>query len=491
MAASRILLIVNTVFVFLYLLCQFRFLLLALLDGLLPAKPETHTELTPWPEITIQLAVYREHKILRNLLLTLIALEAPRKAFTIQVLDDSTGMEAKLTRGVVDELASAEVTITYINRGSRSGFKAGALNHGLAMTSAELVVFFDADCVPKSNFLKRTVSHFADPTVAAVQARWDYPEALCSPLTQMQAAIFEWLFRFEILLRAKLEMPVFYMGTAAIWRRQAIQDLGGWQEEPLTCEDLDLAYRAAIRGWRVLYQPEVLASNTAIEQVLAFRAQQRRWARSLLQVGYDNFPAIRRAHWPLWAKLLEFSMLLTHGMPGVLLAATLLSALAVVLGIDRTPWWFTTQCIFTASFLLSPAMATLILVQRSLHQDWRRRTWALLRSLPAAMGMTTSFVFGMLDFIRRRPGEFTSTPKGGAVGVVEGSSRKWLFKQVSPLVFEGAAGTFTALSAVIAAVHYPEACVVLGSVGCATLVSFGRTLLAVLGHAARLRSTVT
>jgi cellulose synthase/poly-beta-1,6-N-acetylglucosamine synthase-like glycosyltransferase len=482
------LLIAVGLLVILYWVCQLRFLLLVWIDCRLTEVPQDRHNISNWPEITIQLPVYREHKVLRRLLDAVIDLDAPRDAVRVQVLDDSTGTEAAETRSVVEEFEARGAQVAYINRGTRHGFKAGALNHGLTLTTSELIAFFDADCLPGSAFLAHLVPYFADPRVAAVQARWDYPEALHSPLTQMQGAIFEWLFRFEISPRAKLGMPVFYMGTAAIWRREAITELGGWKEEPLTCEDLDLAYRAALAGWKILYHPEVLASNTAIEDLLVFRAQQRRWARSLLQVGYDNFPAIARARLPLWAKLLEFSMLMTHSMPSVLLAAALVSALAVVSGVERTTNWIAFQLAFAAAVLLSPGMITLVLVQRSFHADWQRRAWYLMRALPDSVGMAVSFVFGLLDFVFRPRAEFTATPKGGEVGVVEGSRQKWLSRHTGPLIFEGVIGTITAGAAIIAVFRYPEACIGLAVVSSAILISFSRTVLALRSHAARLRS---
>jgi len=261
----------------------------------------------------------------------------------------------------------------------------------LTLTTSELIAFFDADCLPGSAFLTHLVPYFADPRVAAVQARWDYPEALHSPLTQMQGAIFEWLFRFEISPRAKLGMPVFYMGTAAIWRREAITELGGWKEEPLTCEDLDLAYRAALAGWKfciiLRFWPAILPLR-----ICWFFARNSddgrdrccRWAMTI-------FLRLREPVLPLWAKLLEFSMLMTHSMPSVLLAAALVSALAVVSGVERTTDWIAFQLAFAAAVLLSPGMITLVLVQRSFHADWHRRAWYLMRALPDSIGMAVSF----------------------------------------------------------------------------------------------------
>ncbi|MEY2410210.1 MAG: hypothetical protein QOF48_2880 [Verrucomicrobiota bacterium] len=472
----------------LYLACQLRFALLPVIERLRRGIPEpSRLDLAAWPRVTVQLAVYRESRVLRRLLEAVLAMEAPAGTVVIQVLDDSVGEDAEKTRDVVAQFASGPTPIHYLNRGSREGFKAGALNHGLEVVKTDFVVFFDADCLPKSEFLRQTLPYLVEPDVAAVQARWDFPNAHVSPLTQLQAAIFEWLFRYEMALRVELGLPAFYMGSAAVWRTAAIRKLGGWQETPFTAEDLDLVYRAGIENWRVLYHPGVVASTTAVEDILAFRTQQRRWARSMLRVGWDRFPGVlrRRCGWP--AKLFDVTVAIAHSSAPVLMALAVASAGAVLAGVKRPPAWIAIQLLFSATVIVSPIGITLLLAQRSFHRDWPARGWRLVRALPQAMGLGISFAFGLLDFIRASGAEFTATPKGGEVGVVQGSKRKWLYKHLGPVICEGVIGGFVALAAIRAASSHPEATLPLAVVGACVLLSCVQTSRAMFRHVAQLR----
>jgi cellulose synthase/poly-beta-1,6-N-acetylglucosamine synthase-like glycosyltransferase len=478
------------VLIALYVLCQLRFGLSITVDWWLRRRPlPAPRALVSWPRVTVQLAVYREHHVLRGLIESMIAMDAPRHALAVQVLDDSTGDDAERARAIVEQFKDCGVPVSYVNRGSRKGYKAGALNHGLALVDTELVAFFDADCKPAPGFLAGTVPFLIDPEVAAVQARFDYPNALSSPLAQLQAAIFEWLFRFEITLQAKLGLPAYYMGTGAVWRSDAIRALGGWREEPFTAEDLDLSYRAGIRGWKVMYQPERLASTTAVEELLAFRMQQRRWARSMLRAGWDNFPDMIRTPWSWGARLFEWSILMTHSAGPVLLAAVLASSVAVFTGVARSEAWIAAQLVLTASLVASPLMATMALTQRSYHPDWRRRVWLLACALPESVGLTTSFVFGLADILGLNPGEFITTPKGGQVGVVQGNRYRWLTMHLGPVVLELIAGGIALVAAAIAVTSYPEAALPLAMVGGALAISCVRTTRAIARHAARLRGS--
>jgi cellulose synthase/poly-beta-1,6-N-acetylglucosamine synthase-like glycosyltransferase len=482
-------LIASAALIGLLLLCELRYGLVPVLDFLLrnrrlPPMPTAET----WPSVAVQLAVYREHLVLPDLIDAVIAMDYPREHLSVQVLDDSTGDDAASTKAVVEQFASCGVAVTYLNRGSRRGFKAGALNYGMASVNADFLVYFDADCKPHTDFLRRTVPYMKDRSVAAVQARWDFSNATHSPLTQLQAGMFEWLFRFEIPVRAKLGLPSFYMGSAAVWRKAAIEREGGWQEEPFTAEDLDLSLRLGTRGWRVLYQPELLGVTIAVEDVLAFRAQQRRWARSQMQTARDNWGGVIKARWGVMAKLFDLTLAFTHGIGIILLFAAMASAFAIAFGVERTSVWVTTQLVLCLCVIASPLTTTLLMAQRSFHADWPKRAMLLARALPAAMAMTTSDLFGVADYLRRVGAEFVVTPKGGQVGVVKGSKHRWLSAHVWPLAFEAVIGSAITLASIAALFHYPESFLPLALVGGGMLISFAQALRAIQRHDARLRA---
>jgi cellulose synthase/poly-beta-1,6-N-acetylglucosamine synthase-like glycosyltransferase len=473
-----------------YFACLARFALTPLLNFFLrhrvipPMPPMPPGE--QWPRTSVHLAVYREHRVLRDLIQSILDLDYPADKLSVLVLDDSTGDDAARTRAVVETFADTG-RVHYANRGSRTGFKAGALNHGLTLFDGELVAYFDADCKPLRGFLRNTIPYFSDPNVAAVQARFDYGNT-DSPLTQLQAAIFEWLFRFEITVRAKLGHSSFYMGTAAVWRKSAIEAAGGWQEQPFTAEDLDLAYRVTALGWRVAYQPEHLARTTAVEDLLAFRAQQRRWARSMLQVAADNRRGMWKSRGGVAGRLYELTVGLAHGSGPAFLLAILGSMAAIMAGVERTTFWKAMQWAFSASLLLSPVMTTLALAQRFYHPaDWTARVRRLYASVPEFLSLVTCFVFGLSDYLRATRAEFVVTPKGGEVAVMRGSRRTWLMSHTLPAVFQAVVGLAACVTAGMAALRYPEAVLPQALAGVALLVSCVRTALRIHGHAQELR----
>jgi cellulose synthase/poly-beta-1,6-N-acetylglucosamine synthase-like glycosyltransferase len=470
------------------LICQLRFAALPVLQRLLGARPLS--ELPPstnCPSVSVQLATYREHLVLRELIDAVLAIDYPLERLRVQVLDDSTGLDAERTEAVVRDFARKDKPVTYINRNSRAGFKAGALNYGLERVTDDLVAYFDADCRPRPNFLSRTVPFFVDPTVAAVQGRWDFSNASSSSRAQLQAAVFGWLFHFELPMRNKLGLPALYMGSAAVWRRSALQAVGGWQEHPFTAEDLDMTYRAALANWRVVYQPEVVGVTTAVEGVLAFRAQQRRWARSQMQVVADHWRRVLTMPWSRSAKAYDVSTVLTVFAGPVLLVTVLLSSLAVLAGVQRTSVWTLSQWPFSICTLASSPLAALFLAQRSLETR-RLQTGLLVRAFPDVLGAMTAYAFGLLDFFSGAGAEFVATPKGGLAGVIAGSPYKWLSNHLLPIGFEVTLAALSLVAAGHALTTYPEAFLPLALIGAGVSLSAVRALSAVASHASQLRA---
>lgn len=442
-----------------------------------------------WPHVTVQLAVYREHRVLARLLRRIVDMEYPRDALAVQVLDDSPGEDAARTLAIVNQFSHCGVGVEYLSRGTRRGYKAGALNAGLQHASSELIAYFDADCAPRPNFLIKTVPYLNDPAVAAVQARWHYTNAKHSPLTILQAAIFEGLFYFEIAARARLGAPVFYMGSAAVWRRKAMLDLGGWQESPFTAEDLDMAYRAGNAGWHVRYQPDVVADSETVEAFLPFKAQQRRWARAITRVAIDNWRGVLRSSRSVFAKLIEATTLLLHVASPLTVAIALLSGLYVVAHFERTALWVGTEWLFTALTLASPSALWLFVGQRGFHDDWKARARLLSRATPAAAALMWSYIFGVWDELRGAEREFVVTPKDGEVPVLAGSRSRWLADHYAQILAEGAFGIFAVTVGMLAAARgYYEACLPLLAVGVSSAASSVQSCSDALERAAALRA---
>jgi cellulose synthase/poly-beta-1,6-N-acetylglucosamine synthase-like glycosyltransferase len=420
-------------------IAQIRFLILCVMIRIVgDPEPSPLGRLTEVPRVAVQIATYREALALPSLLKAILALDWPTELLLVQIIDDSIGDDAKATREIVEHFAGQGVRIEYLNRNSRSGFKAGALNYGLtAARDVDLIAYFDADCRPRSDFLTRIVPRFADLRVSGVQARWEYPNGYSSSLTIAQQAAFEYLFRYEYGIRTYLESPVYYLGSAAVWRRQTIENLGGWRTSRFTAEDVDMGYRAGNSGWKVLYEPSVLADNDAVEEMLAFRAQQRRWAYAVSQAGLDARRGLMAAPWGWWARIVEFTALMPHATIPLTLITALLIALQTIFYNERGVLLDAMQWIFAMLVVLPPSFIALILATQYFHpRDRLLQLRRLIMAGPAAAATMTSFLFGLAELVMAKRIEFIATPKAGQVAVVGESSRRWLTKTYGPLIFD-------------------------------------------------------
>ena len=201
------------------------------------------------PRITVQLPIFNEMYVVNRLIGAVCALDYPRELLEIQVLDDSIDETSEIASACVDRWREQGLDVIYVRRTSRLGFKAGALENGLALAKGELVAVFDADFIPEPDFLRRSVHFFTDPGVGMVQVRWEHLNRDYSALTQAQGILLDAHFIIEHTARNRSGAFFNFNGTAGIWRRQAIESAGGWQHDTLT-EDLDLSYRAQMKGWR-------------------------------------------------------------------------------------------------------------------------------------------------------------------------------------------------------------------------------------------------
>lgn len=378
-----------------------------------------------WPRVVVQLPVYREHRVLPRVLRAVTDLDYPEGRLAVQVLDDSEDEEASLTKAVVDRYARGAVPVEHIRRGSRDGYKSGALNHGMGLLDGELVAIFDADFVPDRSFLLETVPLFADDHVGAVHTRWRHLHDTSSSLALMQAAILDSLFCFENALRQARGESSIYLGTSGVWRKRTIEELGGWREAPFTDDGIDLSFRAQLAGWSVVFVNEALAGGDLPSTYVAYKSQQRRWARAAFRLFLDYWKHALGPPQGVGRRFLELSSLhLVLSTPALLLVGLLTSAY-VTLGLPRTPGWTLAQLGLSASLVLFPPAQESMLSQRLLYDDWVRRCLRLLPALPLAIGVSVSVLAGFRDTIRRREPEFVRTPKAGSEGVITSSPKQW------------------------------------------------------------------
>src|SRR6186997_2038665 len=257
------------------------------------------------PRVTIQLPIYNEMYVADRLIDAVCEIDYPRDRLEIQVLDDSTDETREIAELAVRRHAARGFDISYLHRVDRRGYKAGALEAGLKVAKADFIAIFDADFVPSKDFLRKTLPHFTDAKVGMVQARWGHINQDYSLLTKIQAILLDAHFVLEHGGRNRAGCFFNFNGTAGVWRREAIADAGGWQHDTLT-EDLDLSYRAQLRGWKFVFLPGLVAPAEVPVEMNSFKSQQHRWAKGSIQTCMKLLPRILRSNQSIGVKAEAF-----------------------------------------------------------------------------------------------------------------------------------------------------------------------------------------
>ncbi len=378
-------------------------------------QPKTRFADADLPTVTVQLPLFNEMYVAPRLLDAVARIDWPRDRFEIQVLDDSTDETQEICRQKVAEIAATGIDIKYIHRTDRTGFKAGALENGLKTSRGEFVLVYDADFLPSADILHKTVHFFTDGKVGMVQVRWGHVNRDFSPLTQVQALMLDGHFVIEHTARNRSGRFFNFNGTAGIWRRSAIDDAGGWSHDTLT-EDMDLSYRAQLRGWSFVYLPDVVSDAELPVEMNSFKSQQFRWAKGSIQVAKKLLPTILRADVPFGVKMEAFFHLTNNFAYPLLmlLSVLLLPNLLVrtrhgwreVLIIDLPLFFGTTLSI--ASFYITS--------QREIDRGWRRTIRRLPLVMSLGIGLCINQTRAVLEALFvRRSGEFVRTPKHGVM----------------------------------------------------------------------------
>jgi cellulose synthase/poly-beta-1,6-N-acetylglucosamine synthase-like glycosyltransferase len=363
------------------------------------------------PRVTVQLPIFNEQYVVDRLLQAICRLEYPREKLDIQLLDDSTDETVEVARGLVEHYAAKGHPIRYIHRTNREGYKAGALHEGLKTATGEFVAIFDADFVPPPDFLLRTVHHFTDPKVGMVQTRWTHINRNYSFLTEVEAILLDGHFVLEHSGRARHNVFFNFNGTAGIWRRSAIEEAGGWQHDTLT-EDTDLSYRAQLKGWKFIYRQDIECPAELPVEMTAFKTQQARWAKGLIQTGKKILPRVLKSDQPFRVKL-EAVYHLTANMSYplmVILSVLLLPAMVI----RFYQGWFQMLYIDIPLFLASTfSISSFYLVsQRELFpKTWPRALLYLPFLMALGIGLTVTNTIAVLEALVGKKSAFARTPK--------------------------------------------------------------------------------
>jgi len=375
------------------------------------ARPASAPSDACLPVVTVQLPLYNEMYVARRLVDAVCALDWPREKLDIQVLDDSTDETVAIVAAEVERRRRQGYRIRHLHRTVRTGYKAGALAAGAAEAGGELLAVFDADFVPRPDFLRRAVPPFDDPRVGMVQARWDHLNRDYSLLTRVQAIFLDGHFVVEHTARHRTGCFFNFNGTAGIWRRAAIADAGGWSQDTLT-EDLDLSYRAQLAGWRFVYLPDLTVPSELPVDVNGFKSQQFRWAKGSIQTARKLLGRILRSALP-WKVKLEAAIHLTNNASYPLMVA--LSVLLFPAMEIRRGGPLTTILLVDLPLFLAATVSVCVFYGVSEAGTGRRGWWRELARLPAVLavgiGLSVNNACAVVSGLRRRGGEFVRTPK--------------------------------------------------------------------------------
>jgi len=391
--------------------------------------------LDPVPVVTIQLPLYNEMYVADRLIESVCRIDYPRERLEIQVLDDSTDETCGIAELAVRRFAAEGIDIKYLHRTDRRGFKAGALEAGLRTARGEFVAIFDADFIPTADFLTRLMPHFRDPRIAMVQARWGHINQDYSLLTKIQSILLDGHFVLEHGGRNRSGRFFNFNGTAGIWRRAAIDDSGGWQHDTLT-EDLDLSYRAQLRGWRFVFAPDVIAPAEVPVEMNAFKSQQFRWAKGSIQTCRKLLPRILRADLPLGVKAEAFFHLTANFNYPFMCVLSVLMFPAMVIRYNMG--WYEMLLIDVPLFFAATfSVCNFYMVcQREIHTDWITRIKYLPFLMSIGIGLSINNTRAVIEAILNKQSDFTRTPKYR----IEGDGDEWVGKKyrqsvaVQPLI---------------------------------------------------------
>ena len=379
--------------------------------------PPAHFAEPDLPFVTIQLPIFNEQFVIDRLIDACCRLDYPRDRFEIQLLDDSTDETTLVARQIVERYANGFAgvepqPIHYLHRTNRHGYKAGALDAGLNTAHGSLIAIFDADFVPPPDWLLKVVHHFAEPGIGMVQTRWTHLNRDYSFLTQVEAILLDGHFVLEHGGRSRAGVFFNFNGTAGMWRRQAITDAGGWQHDTLT-EDTDLSYRAQLAGWHFKYLQDVECPAELPIEMTAFKTQQARWAKGLIQTSKKILPRVLKSDAPFHTKLeAVYHLTANISYPLMIVLSVLLMPAMIIRSWQGYLQMFLIDLpLFMASTM---SVSTFYLVsQKELHP---RTWWKAFAYVPFVMalggvGLTITNTKAVMEALFNHQTAFARTPK--------------------------------------------------------------------------------
>ena len=375
-------------------------------------SPSTPEMKMAWPTVTVQLPIYNELYVAERLIKAVVKLDYPSDLLQIQVLDDSTDETAAMVRTAVMQAQRQGINIVHLHRTDRTGFKAGALQAGMDTASGKFIAIFDADFLPPPDFLRRAIPYLQEPNVAFVQARWGHLNRDYSWLTYLQSLAIDAHFMVEQFARSQAGFWFNFNGTAGVWRRAAMEDAGGWTADTLT-EDLDLSYRAYLKGWQGRYVRQIEVPAELPVNFSGFRRQQHRWARGSLECAHKLLPQVWRAPVALTVKYQATLHLLGYSVHLLLFVLTLIYPLVVLFSAEYPR--FSLLYGFAYLFSLTAVAPTVffVMAQQQLGKPWLRLLPKLLAVSVMGSGLMFNTVRAAAQIVTKRKEVFERTAKFG------------------------------------------------------------------------------
>jgi cellulose synthase/poly-beta-1,6-N-acetylglucosamine synthase-like glycosyltransferase len=391
-----------------------------------PAK-----ELTTYPVVTIQLPLYNEYYVIERLIDAVCQMDYPKDLMEVQVLDDSTDETVDLVAGCVASYRQKGFDIKHLRRATRSGYKAGALKQGLTSARGEFVAVFDADFVPKPNFLRKTLPYFIqDPAIGLVQTRWEHLNSDYSFLTRVQAMALDGHFVIEQNVRNKAGFFINFNGTGGIWRKACIVDAGNWEADTLT-EDLDLSYRAQLKGWKFKFLNDVTSPAELPSEINALKSQQFRWTKGAIETARKILPKVWTSDLSLEKKI-HATFHLTNNIvfPFILVAGILNVPLIFIKHQGGYEMYFTIMAVFVFAFIGS--FLFYLYSQKDVYHDWQKRMLLFPLFMAGSMGFAVNNTRAVIEGLLKKKSEFVRTPKYSVIDKKD----NWIDKKYALMKFD-------------------------------------------------------
>jgi len=409
-------------------------------------------ELTEYPHITIQLPVFNEMYVVERLIKSTCEIDYPLDKLEIQLLDDSTDETVEIVDKIVKEYRLRGFDINHIHRNDRSGFKAGALKEGLKTSKGEFVAIFDADFIPRKNFLQVVIPFFKDPKIGMVQTRWEHLNRNYSLITQILALALDGHFVMEQQARNKANYFINFNGTSGVWRKECIYDAGNWEADTLT-EDLDLSYRAQLKGWKFRYLTDFTTPAEIPSEIVSVKSQQFRWTKGAIETCKKILPRVWKSKYPLKLKIIStFHLTNNIVFPFILIACILNTPIVLIKNGGQYDTYFTFMSVFVLAFIAS--FIFYLYSQKDVYEDWRKRIILFPLFMAGSMGFAINNTKAVFQALINKKTEFVRTPKYLIVDKEDSwADKKYVHKKISlSVIFESLIAIYSFAGVVISIV---------------------------------------